>query len=114
VLYPRLQLARGNKTAVAIVCDIEAVKAMCECFLLQICCEFGDQQSVFDAGVSGGECLGHRWSEVQEPKAFGLCCQFAYVEMGSAKNLPTSGLHLSSISKSELAIYRSMISADCA
>jgi hypothetical protein len=70
VLYPCLQAARGNKAAVAVVCGIEAVKAMGKCFLLHICCELGNEQSVFDGNVSGGERLGHGWNEVQEPKAY--------------------------------------------
>ena len=33
-----------------------------------------------------------------------LCCQFAYVEMGQAKNWPTSGLRLNSILKRNSSI----------
>ncbi len=61
---------------------------MCECFLLHICCKFGDQQNVFDANVSSDECIGHRWNEVQEPKAFGdvsctLACLGCYLLDGA-------------------------------
>jgi hypothetical protein len=63
-----------HKAPLAVVRGVVAVKAVCERLLLRVHFELGNEQGVFDGDVPGGERLGHRWHEVQEPDSFGDVC----------------------------------------
>ena len=69
---------------------VHSPKCSRECLLLLRSRELGDQQSVADGDLVFQKCLGRWRYEVSESNATVLCYLFAYVEMGSTENWPTS------------------------